>query len=40
MRKAVEPCVSKEDWREVLVCGTIGFGFEVLQDEIFGAAIV
>lgn len=31
--------MGEEDWREVLVHGTVGFGFEVLQDQSFGAAV-
>lgn len=31
--------MGKEDWREVLVYGGVGFGFEVLQDLSFGAAV-
>jgi hypothetical protein len=39
MRKTVEPRMGEEDWREVLVFGTVGFGLELLQDQSFGAAV-
>jgi hypothetical protein len=39
MRKTVEPRIGEEDWREVLVFSTVGFGFELLQDQSFGAAV-